>query len=81
MKLDDIVTKPTFVPGKASYTKRGTTYSAVYKGVWINKLSTDDIVVLKEHASEELEVESRVSDNGNKYYVLSILVKDEEEEA
>ena len=80
MKLDDINTKPTFVPGKASYTKRGETYSGVYRGIWINKLTLEDIAFLKEHADEELNVEVRVSDNGNKYNVLSILIKEEKED-
>ena len=79
MKLDDIVTVPVFVPAKASFYKKGTTYSAVYKGIWINKLSISDIAILKEHANEELKVESRVADSGTKYYVLTILEEKEEE--
>lgn len=80
MKLDDINTKPVFVPSKASFTKKGDTYSGVYKGVWINKLTLEDIAILKEHANEELNVETRTWTNGNKYNVLTILIKDKEEE-
>ena len=78
MKLNDINTKPVFVPSKANFQKRGETYSGVYKNIWINKLTLDDIAVLQQHADEELEVETRVWTNGNKYNVLTILAKEEE---
>ena len=80
MKLNDINTKPVFVPSKANFSKKGDTYSGVYKGIWINKLSLEDIAILKEHADEELAVETRVwAANGNKYNVLTILEEKEEE--
>jgi hypothetical protein len=79
MKLNDINTKPVFIPSKANFQKRGDTYSGVYKNIWINKLTLDDIAVLQQHADEELEVETRVWTNGNKYNVLTILAKEEEE--
>lgn len=79
MKLNDINTKPVFVPSKANFQKRGDTYSGVYKNIWINKLTLDDIAILQQHADEELEVETRVwAANGNKYHVLTILEKEEE---
>lgn len=78
MKLNDINTKPVFVPSKANFSKKGDTYSGVYKGIWINKLTLDDIAILQQHADEELEVETRVWTNGNKYNVLTILAKEEE---